>query len=115
VADLLGAADVFLLTSHWEARALVIQEAMQVGVPVVATAVGGIPEVCVDGVTGLLVPPDDPDALAVAIALTLTDEAATAARVAAATADVRARFDLAAHAARVQAVYAHTLGTDGAA
>jgi hypothetical protein len=40
VADLLGAADVFLLTSHWEARALVIQEAMQVGVPVVATGGG---------------------------------------------------------------------------
>ena len=48
VADLLGAADVFLLTSHWEARALVLQEAMQVGVPVVATAVGGVPELVGD-------------------------------------------------------------------
>lgn len=44
VPDLLGAADVFLLTSRWEARALVIQEAMQAGVPVVARRVGGIPE-----------------------------------------------------------------------
>jgi glycosyltransferase involved in cell wall biosynthesis len=88
---------------------------MAAGVPVVATAVGGIPEVCVDGVTGLLVPPEDPEALAVAIALTLTDQAATEARVAAAAADVRARFDLAAHAARVQAVYDHTLGIGGAA
>jgi glycosyltransferase involved in cell wall biosynthesis len=44
VPDLLGAADVFLLTSRWEARALVVQEAMQAGVPVVARPVGGIPE-----------------------------------------------------------------------
>ncbi|WP_329480453.1 glycosyltransferase family 4 protein [Kribbella sp. NBC_01484] len=62
VADLLGAADVFLLTSHWEARALVIQEAMQVGVPVVATAVGGIPEL-VEG-SAVLAFPGDADGLA---------------------------------------------------
>jgi glycosyltransferase involved in cell wall biosynthesis len=79
-------------------------------VPVVASHVGGIPEVCVDGVTALLVPPDDADALAVAIALTLTDQAATLARVQAARADVRARFGQAAHAARLQAVYARVLG-----
>ncbi len=48
VADLLGAADAFLLTSHWEARALVVQEAMQAGVPVVARPVGGIPELTGD-------------------------------------------------------------------
>ncbi len=47
-ADLLAAADVFLLTSHWEARALVVQEAMQAGVPVVARPVGGIPELVGD-------------------------------------------------------------------
>ncbi|MGH3464579.1 MAG: glycosyltransferase family 4 protein [Kribbellaceae bacterium] len=48
VGDLLAAADVFLLTSHWEARALVVQEAMQAGVPVVARPVGGIPELVGD-------------------------------------------------------------------
>ena len=62
VADLLGAADVFLLTSHWEARALVIQEAMQVGVPVVATAVGGVPELVED--SAVLAFPGDADGLA---------------------------------------------------
>ena len=115
VAALLRLCAVVVLPSRQEAFGRILIEAMAVGVPVVATAVGGIPEVCVDGVTGLLVPPEDPDALAVAIALTLTDQAATAARVTAATADVHARFALTAHAARVEAVYAEVLGASGPA
>lgn len=114
VAALLRLCAVVVLASRQEAFGRVLIEAMATGVPVVATAVGGIPEVCVDGVTSLLVPPEDPEALAVALALTLADQDATAARVAAATADVRARFDLAAHAAGVQAVYARVLGSAGA-
>jgi glycosyltransferase involved in cell wall biosynthesis len=62
VVDLLGAADVFLLTSHWEARALVLQEALQVGVPVVATAVGGVPELVGD--SAVLAFPGDSEGLA---------------------------------------------------
>jgi glycosyltransferase involved in cell wall biosynthesis len=114
VPALLRLCAVVVLPSRQEAFGRVLIEAMAAGVPVIASAVGGIPEVCVDGVTALLVPPEDPEALAVAIALTLTDQAATGARVEAAAADVRTRFDLAAHAARVQAVYARTLGGDAA-
>jgi glycosyltransferase involved in cell wall biosynthesis len=62
IADLLAAADVYVITSRWEARALVVQEAMRAGVPVVATAVGGLPELVGDD--ALLVPPGDPAAVA---------------------------------------------------
>ncbi len=81
VADpdrLLLAADAFALTSRWEARALVVQEAMAAGVPVVATRVGGLPDL-LDGV-GWLVPPGDPRALAAALDVILADPAAAAAR-----------------------------------
>jgi glycosyltransferase involved in cell wall biosynthesis len=50
-----------------------ILEAMAAGLPVVASAVGGIPEIVVDGETGLIVPPRDPDALAAALRRLLDD------------------------------------------
>ncbi|HTJ66466.1 MAG TPA: glycosyltransferase family 4 protein [Actinospica sp.] len=71
VADLLAAADVFVLPSQWEARALVVQEALRAGVPVVTTRVGGLPELVGDA--ALLVPPNDPPALAAEIRRVLTD------------------------------------------
>lgn len=71
VAELLAAADVFVLSSHWEARALVVQEAMRAGVPVVATAVGGLPELVGDA--AILVPANDATALADALRRLLTD------------------------------------------
>jgi glycosyltransferase involved in cell wall biosynthesis len=110
VPALLRLCAAVVLPSRQEGFGRVLIEAMAVGVPVVASNVGGIPEVCIDGVTAMLVPPEDPDALAAAIALTLTDEAATLARVEAARADVRARFTQSAHAARLRAVYARVLG-----
>ncbi|MFK4088815.1 glycosyltransferase family 4 protein [Kribbella sp. NPDC020789] len=73
VANLLNAADVFLLTSHWEARALVVQEAMQVGVPVVATATGGIPELVED--SAVLAFPGDADGLADGVRAILAEPA----------------------------------------
>jgi glycosyltransferase involved in cell wall biosynthesis len=73
VAELLSAADVFVLSSQWEARALVVQEAMRAGVPVVATKVGGLPELVGDA--AILVPPNDAPALAREIRRVLTDPA----------------------------------------
>jgi len=57
IASLLGAADLALLTSTWEARALVAQEALLAGVPLISTRVGGIEEL-VDS-AAVLVPPGD--------------------------------------------------------
>ncbi len=69
--DLLAATDAYVLTSRWEARALVVQEAMAAGVPVVATAVGGIPELTGDA--AWLVPPGDADRLAARVGELLDD------------------------------------------
>jgi glycosyltransferase involved in cell wall biosynthesis len=59
--------DVLVLPSYEEPAGTVLAEAMAVGTPVVATRVDGLPEVVVDGVTGRLVPPGDPQALADAV------------------------------------------------
>ncbi|MFD0276873.1 glycosyltransferase family 4 protein [Kitasatospora sp. NPDC127111] len=71
VPDLLAAADVVVLSSRWEARSLVVQEAMRAGVPVVATAVGGIPELVGDA--AVLVPPGDAAAIGRAVRELLAD------------------------------------------
>jgi glycosyltransferase involved in cell wall biosynthesis len=68
-----AALDVAVLPSHREAQGLSILEAMALSRPVVASDVGGIPEMIEDGVTGLLVPHDQPEALAAAIVRLLTD------------------------------------------
>ncbi len=68
VPALLRAADVFVLSTRWEGLPYSILEAMAAGLPVVASAVGGIPELVSDGVTGALVRPQDPSALARALA-----------------------------------------------
>jgi len=67
IPELLSQADALLLPSDWEGVPLVVLEAMAAGKPVVATKVGGVPELVEHGVTGFLVPPGDPGALAEAI------------------------------------------------
>src|SRR5207245_5777728 len=73
--DLLARWDVFALPSREEAFGIAALEAMAAGRPVVATRVGGLPELIEDGLTGLLVPPDDPAALAAALARLAADPA----------------------------------------
>jgi glycosyltransferase involved in cell wall biosynthesis len=74
---LIQAGDVFVLPSLAEPFGLVILEAMALGRPVIATNAGGPPEIVEDGVTGLLVPPSDPPALAAAILRLLADRSTT--------------------------------------
>jgi glycosyltransferase involved in cell wall biosynthesis len=75
VRTLLAGAAALVVPSIYEGMPLVVLEAMERGVPVVASAVSGIPEVVVDGETGWLVPPEDPEALAGALAAVLEDPA----------------------------------------
>jgi glycosyltransferase involved in cell wall biosynthesis len=75
VRTLLRGAAALAVPSIYEGMPLVVLEAMDAGVPVVASAVSGIPEVVVGGETGWLVPPEDPEALAGALAEVLGDSA----------------------------------------
>jgi glycosyltransferase involved in cell wall biosynthesis len=79
VPALLASAAVFALPSVWEGQPLIVQEALRAGVPVVATRVGGTPELTGED-AALLVPPDDPERFGAAVRSVLTD-AALAARL----------------------------------
>jgi len=67
IAAALSAMDIYCMASLWEQAPLAIAEAMAMRLPVVATAVDGIPEMVIDGYTVILVPPQDPRALADAL------------------------------------------------
>jgi len=110
VAEMLALADVFVLPSESEGFGRVLVEAMAMGRPVVATNVGGIPDIVLDGETGLLVEPANAAALADAVRA-LVDEPARAARLGAAG-RVRAEstFSLGAHVDAVERVYEEVLG-----
>ena len=85
VPALLAAADVFVLPSAWEGQSLVLQEALRAGVPIVATRVGGNPELAGED-AAILIPPGDAPRLADAVRAVLGDPA-LAARLRRAAAD----------------------------
>lgn len=73
IPGILGASDIFVLSSRWEGLPYTIIEAMMAGLPIVSTCVGGLAELVVDGETGFLVPLRDPKALAKALQKFLDD------------------------------------------
>jgi len=100
VAELVRTADVVIQPSivlpdgKTEGIPVALMEAMASGAPVIATAVSGVPELVEDGVTGRLVPPGDPDALADAMTAVRADPSATTRMAAAGRTRVLAGFDL---------------------
>jgi len=110
IPQVMADLDVFVLPSLWEGFGLVLVEAMAAGRPVVASAVGPIPEIVVNGETGLLVPPGDPAALAGAIVRLLRDPDRAAAMGRAGRTRVERELQLGTMVARTEAVYDRLLG-----
>jgi glycosyltransferase involved in cell wall biosynthesis len=111
VGEHLRAAAVAVLPSlWWENCPMAVLEAAAQGVPVVASAVGGIPELVEHGATGLLVPPGDPEALARAVNRVVGDPEEGARMGRTAWARARARHDPGDHVAALIAVYGEVTG-----
>ncbi len=107
---LLPAFDVFATASHSEALPMVALEAMAAGLPVVATRVGGLPEVVEEGVTGRLVPRRAPAALAAALEGILLDEGLASAMGTAGRRRVLAHFTLERQVPRIEEILGRTAG-----
>jgi glycosyltransferase involved in cell wall biosynthesis len=114
VAGLLAAADVAVMPSLHEGLGVAALEAMAAGVPVVASRVGGLPELVGADAAGVLVPPGDAAALAAALRRLAADRGAARALGTAGRARVGARFTMAGMAAATLALYRRLArGTDG--
>jgi glycosyltransferase involved in cell wall biosynthesis len=109
VGDLLAASDVLLLATRTEGMPGCVIEAGMAGVPVVAYAVGGVPEIVADGVTGFLGPPEQAEALANALEQVLSDADYRARLGSSARDHCLERFDIGPVAARWISLYEEVL------
>jgi starch synthase len=112
IIQLLTNALIFVCPSVYEPLGIVNLEAMACGTAVVGTRIGGIPEVVDDGVTGLLVPPNDPASLADAMNALLHDPMRAAEMGSAGRERAVAEFSWGAVAAQTAALYAELTGAD---
>jgi glycosyltransferase involved in cell wall biosynthesis len=115
IDDALGRWDIFALPSREEAFGIAALEAMAAGLPVVASRVGGLPELVRSGLTGLLVRPDDPAALAGALAELVSDPSRRAAMGQAGRDRAATDFSVARMVAATAALYEELLGRRAAA
>jgi glycosyltransferase involved in cell wall biosynthesis len=113
VPELLARADVVVLSSRSEGLPVSVIEAMAAGLPVVASSVGGLPELVADGETGILVPAGDAVALADALARLLDDPELRRSYGAAARRRALERFDLARFRGAHLDVYRRELARSG--
>ncbi len=102
--------DLMVLPSYTEGLPNVVLESLLMGVPVLATRVGGTPEVLTDGQTGRLVEPGNPEALAEGILAFLADPARWQAMARRGREDVAARFDFEARTRRLEEIYTELVG-----
>jgi glycosyltransferase involved in cell wall biosynthesis len=110
VADVLRAADLVVRPSTDDGLPLSVLEAMACAKPVVATPVGGVPEAVIDEVTGLLVPPNEPDRLASAMLRVLNNRQLALRMGNAGRARVQAQFSTTSFVSGVEALYTEVLG-----
>lgn len=106
IPELLSSSQLFVLPSLWEGLPNVLLEAMSAGLPVVATCVGGTPEIITDGHTGILIPPGDPIQLQNAIIQILQDPAFASTLSEAAKRHVAVHFSVEKNIAHYLALYA---------
>jgi glycosyltransferase involved in cell wall biosynthesis len=111
VADVLAALDIAVCSSRFEGSPLAVMEYMEAGLPIVATRVGGVPDLIDDGVHGLLVEPEDPAALAGAVRSLLEDRERARAMGARARERRRSEFDLDVMVHNIEALYEELLAT----
>jgi len=109
IPDLLAALDIFVMTSYTESFPNAILEAMAMAKPVVATRVGGVPELVEEGKTGFLVPPRDPEAVANRVLHLCRDDAQRLRMGRAARARVEREFTVQQISAKLQRIYARSL------
>lgn len=112
VRDVLAKIDALAVPSRAEGQGIAALEAMAAGVPIVASRVGGLAEMLTDGETALLVPPDDPNALAAALARLQADDELRARLSAVGKRLVRESYDVRDMARRVGEVYREGAETD---
>ena len=109
------AADAFVLPSHSEGSPYVLLEAMAANLPIIATAVGGVPEMVEDNESALLVPPHDPRPMAEAIARVLADDELARRLAAKASALVATRYSPETYARSLIQIYREVLSSRTAA
>ncbi len=106
--EVMAAFDVFVLASKYEGLPVALMEALALGLPIVATAVGGVGEALTDGVDAILVPPSDPVSLAVALAELVVDPDRRASLGTASRA-LAESFDMRKAASEIEAIYSSLL------
>lgn len=105
IPDVLGAADIFTLSSDWEGNPLSVIEAMAAGLPIVSTAAGGVPELVQDGKEGFVVQPGRTEQLSEAMTLLLHNPGLRRAMGAAASTRAREQFDVSAMVRAYEELY----------